>query len=367
MERLLHGLAQGLGAEEFEVHIVVLEYFGRFAEGLENRVTLHRLPPMSRLSLLYPRSLAKTVRHIAPDIVHSHSGVWLKAARAGRLAGARAVVHTEHGRPTPIPLGDRLIDGWASRSTDIVIAVSEALAEVLRGHVVRDPTEVRVIINGVDTAHFQPASDPAPARRALGIPEEAAVIGSVGRLEPVKNYRLALRALARLGDRLPDGRIPWLVLAGDGRDRPALEAEAVALGVRSRVIFLGWQPDAARVYHALDLFTISSISEGTSISLLEAMSSAVCPVVTAVGGNAEVLGPDLQDLLVPSEDDAALATAWRRQLADPAGCAAIGRSARDRVQEWFSLDRVVRQHAALYREILERRGAVTVPATGDRS
>ena len=105
------------------------------------------------------------------------------------VAGVPAMVHTEHGRPDPVPLTDRLIDNRASRWTDAVVAVSEALADVLRRQVVHDPSRVRVISNGVDTTRLHPPTDRLALRQELGIPHEALVIGSIGRLEPIKNYR----------------------------------------------------------------------------------------------------------------------------------------------------------------------------------
>ncbi len=354
MERVLHDLAKRLPPHGFEVHLVVLEYYGRFAEGLADAATLHRIPPMSRFSLLHPRELANTFRAIAPDIVHSHAGVWLKGARAAQLAGVRAMVHTEHGRPDPVPFSDRLIDNWASRHTDVVIAVSEALAEVLRRQVVHCPSRVRVITNGVDTERLLPTNERSALRLELGIPEDALVIGSIGRLEPIKNYPLAVRGFARLGDRMADGRSPWLVLVGDGSQRLALERLAAELGVAARVKFLGWRADAERIYGALDLFTLTSLSEGTSISLLEAMSSGVCPVVTDVGGNRTVLGPELDFLLVPPGDEVALAARWQGQLADPTGRTALGQVARGRVQKNFSLERSVQEQVAVYRAVANR-------------
>jgi glycosyltransferase involved in cell wall biosynthesis len=354
MERLLHSLAKRLPARGFEVHVVVLEYYGQFARGLEETATLHQAPPMSRLSLLYPRHLARMLQAIGPDVVHSHTGVWLKGAHAARLAGVPVTVHTEHGRPDPVPLADRLIDNRASRWTDVTIAVSDALADVLRRQVVHDPSRVRVITNGVDTTRLRPPEDRSALRHELGIPEADLVIGSIGRLEPVKNFRLALDGFARLGARLGNGQTPWLVLVGDGSERQALERHAIELDVASRVKFLGWRPDAERIYGTFDLFTLTSLSEGTSISLLEAMSSEVCPIVTDVGGNRAVLGSDLDSLLVPSREDTALANAWHRQLIDPTGRATLGRRARQRVEEEFSLDRMIEQHIALYHELVNR-------------
>lgn len=355
MERVLHDLALRLPAQGFEVHIVVLQYLGRFAEGLERQVNFHQVPPMSRLSLLYPGGLIRLLREVGPDVVHSHAGVWLKSASAARRAGVRAVVHTEHGRPDPVPLTDRLIDNRASRKTDAIVAVSENLAGVLRCQVVHDPARVRVIPNGVDVEALRPPADRTALRAALGLPADVPVIGSIGRLEPVKNYQLALRALARLVMAAGTGAAPILVLAGDGSERSTLEELAGRLGVAAQVRFLGWRADADRLYGAFDLFTLSSRSEGTSISLLESMSSGVCPVVTDVGGNRAVLGPTLAHLVVPGDDEVALAECWRRQLSDAAGRAAAGAAARARVEAEFSLDRMIEQYAALYHELLAPR------------
>lgn len=357
MERVLHSLGRHLPAHGFEVHIVVLEYLGRFAEELEG-VTFHQVPPMGRLSLLHPGELIATLRQVAPDVVHSHSGVWLKVSRAAHVARVPVMVHTEHGRPDPVPLADRIIDNCASRMTDAVIAVSEPLAQVLRRQVMHDPAKLTVIRNGVDTRRLAQPVDRAALRQQLGIPVAAPVIGSIGRLEPVKNYPLALRALARL--ELPSElEPPLLVLVGDGSERPALEQEAARLGIGDRVRFLGWRDDAERIYPAFDIFTLTSTSEGTSISLLEAMSSGVCPVVTDVGGNRAVLGPALEPLLVPDNDDATLAQRWREYLSDAGSRSDRARQAQQRVREAFSLEHMVEQHATLYRRLLTQKSAVS--------
>src|SRR5437899_6349454 len=364
MERLLHDLAKALPTRGFEVHVVVVVGFGRFADGLREVADLHQVPPMSKLSLIYPRQLIKVLQRIAPDVVHSHSGVWFKASRAARLAGVPVVIHTEHGRRVPDRVTDRLIDSLACRSTDLVIAVSEALAEMLRSRIIRDPKRLRVITNGVDVDRLQPASDALAVRRHLQIPAGTPVIGSVGRLEPVKNYRLALRALARIRE-LGCGPPPLLVLVGDGTERGMLEELAATLGVADRVRFLGWRDEVERLYGVFDLFTLTSRSEGTSISLLEAMSMGLCPVVTDVGGNRMLLGPDLASLLVPSDDEAALAAAWRRCLLDADLRQEMARRARARIQSEFSLERMVESHIEVYRQLATaasatvRRGGLT--------
>lgn len=353
MERLVNELAQALPSRGVEVHVVVIEGFGRFAAGLQDMARLHQVAPMSRFSLFYPAELVAVLRGIRPDVVHSHSGVWFKASRAARLLRVPVTIHTEHGRPVPDRVRDRLSDNLASRSTDAVIAVSEALADVLRRRVVHDPSRIRLILNGVDVRRLRPSADRDSLRRELGIPAGSPVIGSVGRLEPVKDYRLALRAFARL-DAAMEGRPPaFLLLAGDGSQRRELEELAERCGLASRVKFLGWCDEVERVYGAFDLFTLTSRSEGTSVSLLEAMSSGLCPVVTDVGGNRAVLGPELSALLVPPEDEVSLAETWKRYLVDPELRGVMGRRARERVERAFSLDQMVEQHLSLYRSLLD--------------
>lgn len=353
MERVLHELCRHLPSYGFEVHVVVLEYLGAFGKGLESVATLHQVPRMSRLSLAHPGPLAGLLRAIRPDILHSHSGVWLKASRAAALANVPRHVHTEHGRILPIPLSDRIVDHLASRRTDIAVAVAAPLRDALLASVVHGACEVRLVPNGVDTERLRPSAEAsAAARRALGIPASTPVIGSVGRLEPVKNYRLAIEALALLSSPMQGKPAPILVLVGDGQERASLEAMARTLGVSERVRFLGWRPDADRVYGAFDLFTLVSRSEGTSVSLLEAMSAGLCPVVTDVGGNRAVLGDDLAPMLVKDNDARSVSERWAELLADPITLRRMGGLARTRVETAYSLDHMTGAYAELYRELL---------------
>jgi glycosyltransferase involved in cell wall biosynthesis len=188
-------------------------------------------------------------------------------------------------------------------------------------------------------------------RQAFGIPSDAPIIGSIGRLEPVKAYEVMIDAFAELlaAWRADAGPAPALVLAGDGSERSRLAARAVERGVATQVHLLGWRDDVHDLHAAFHLFSLSSLSEGTSVSLLEAMSAARCPVVTDVGGNAAVLGPALGHRLVPARNPGALAAAWAAALRDPARRAADAAAARRRVQEAFSLRAMIHRYEALYR------------------
>lgn len=349
MERLLADLVLRADPAGFEPHVLVLQYLGRFARELEGHATLHVSPPLPKWSLLFPGSLARQLLAIAPDVVHSHSGVWYKTARAARVAGVPRVIHTEHGRAAPDPLKARLLDGLASGYTDVVAAVSEVLARQLEASVVRGRATIRVIPNGVDTERYRPEADSGRIRAELQISAETAIIGSIGRLERIKGYDVMVRAFACLAAKRASGSPVHLVVAGDGAERPGLQAMAERLGVADRVHLLGWRDDPGELLSSFSLFTMASRSEGTSVSLLEAMSSGLCPVVTDVGGNAAVLGAELPHRLVAPEDPEALAVAWQQALDDTAGRRSDGSTARDRVERHFGLTAMVRSYESLYR------------------
>lgn len=348
MERLLANLARSADPERFESHVLVLQYLGHFAAGLDEVATLHTAEPLPRYSMFWPRPLIRQIRDIAPDVVHTHSGVWYKATLAARRAGVPHLVHTEHGRRRPDPWQHRFWDGLASKRTDLVVAVSEALREQLAVTVVRHPERIRVIPNGVDTEVHRPCPDSGAIRRELGIPTEVPIIGSIGRLEPIKGYDVMVRAFAELRARWQHGPTPVLVIAGNGSERSRLEGLVAQLQLRGAVRLLGWRNDIAELHESFTLFTMSSRSEGTSMSLLEAMSSGICPVVTAVGGNPAVLGEELGHRLVPSEDPGTLAATWRDALLDQTRRADDAKRARRRVQDEFGIKAMTRAYELLY-------------------
>ena len=348
MERLLADIVRGLDRSRFEAHVLVLQYFGRFADGLHEIAQLHQAPPMSRWSMFRPTALARQVARIAPHVVHTHSGVWYKASLAARMAGVRRIIHTEHGRQSPDPLSYRTIDSLAARRTNVVVAVSEPLRQQLVATRVAPARRICVVQNGVDTNLYRPRRDDGALRREIGVDEHVPIIGSIGRLEHIKGYDVMIDAFARLVSTWSEGRKPVLVLAGEGSHREQLERMIQERGIASHVHLLGWRNDAQALYAGFTFFTMSSRSEGTSVSLLEAMSTGLCPVVTNVGGNANVLGPELAHRLTPTQDANALVTAWREALRDRTTRAADGVAARARVMREFSIEAMISAYERLY-------------------
>jgi glycosyltransferase involved in cell wall biosynthesis len=347
MERVLSDIVLRCDRTRFESHVLCLQYLGRFASGLDEVATLHLAKPMTAASMLRPHSLAHQIRAIEPHVVHSHSGVWYKASYAARLARVPLVVHTEHGRASPDPLRDRLVDAIGARRTDVVVAVSDLLAQQLMRTLSIPSRKLAVIPNGVDVDGYAPHADTGRLRRELGIPLSTPIIGSIGRLEPIKGYDVMIDAFAVLRERGQD-RGAMLVIGGEGTERAALEQRVRDRGLTSGVRMLGWRDDVLDLHSSFTLFTMSSRSEGTSISLLEAMSAGLPPVVTAVGGNGAVLGEPLAHRLVPSENPAALASCWAELLGSPEVRAREASAARHRVINAFGLEAMVRSYERAY-------------------
>lgn len=349
MERLIAEIIRRIDRARFESHVVGLQFLGRFSEGLDELAHFHVGPAMSKASVLRPVALARFISEIAPDVVHSHSGVWMKSSIAARMARVRRVIHTDHGRVFPIPLMKRYQDRLALRHTHALVAVSAKLAEDLIATDPRYGERLHVIENGVDTTVNRPRPDTGKLRAELQLADDIPIIGSVGRLEPVKAYEVAISALELLYRTWPEERpAPVLVIAGDGSVAEDLRRQASAAGIAHACHFLSWRDDISDLHSCSSLFTMSSRSEGTSVSLLEAMSAEVCPVVTDVGGNAAVLGESLSHRLVPSEDPERLSEAWRSALADAEGRRRDARAARERVVERFDLRRMVEAYEEIY-------------------
>ena len=159
---------------------------------------------------------------------------------------------------------------------------------------------------------------------------------------------MLLRAFARVAGQRDNVD---LLLAGDGPLRGDLERQVQAAGIGHRLKFLGIRSDVPDLLRAADVFALTSVSEAASLTLIEAMACARPSVVTDVGGNPELIRDGVEGLLVPRGDDAACAKALIRLLDDPVLAATMGRSARLRAEERFSLANTVEKYHALYRRL----------------
>ena len=319
----------------------------------------HVLKLLPAVSMLWPSELAHTIRTTGAGVVHLHSGCWYKGSLAARLAGV-PVLYTEHGREHHDPPLAKWLDRRAARRTDAVVTVSDRLARYMERVLGVPASRLQTIQNGVDTSVFTPGVAPTSLREQFGIPPEAMVVGSIGRLEPVKAYTRLIDAVATLRASNAVGRPVVGILWGEGSARAELEARVAERELGGVFHLPGWTEDARESHRLLDVFALTSLSEGASVSLMESLASGVTPLVMNVGANAEVVGPELANQVVPAADEAAFTAALIATLRDEARRARAAVAGRRHVESHYSLDTMLAAYERLYRELVA--GSVGEPS-----
>lgn len=371
-------LTEGLASRGYETTLVA----GDVARGEESMervaqaagVEIVRVPGLSRepsplRDLLAARTLARIIREVRPDVVHTHTA---KAGAVGRFAALVAarprpvVVHTFHGHVLRGYFGTtgsrvyRAIETVLARLSDRLVAVSPEVRDELVGLGVAPASKFEVIRLGIDLeprVRFE--GDRAEVRRRLGIPADTFLVGWFGRMTAVKRTDDLLTTLAALRGLGVDAT---LLLVGDGDDRPRLEERAHALGLARSCLFLGYQEEVAPWYAICDAVVLTSANEGTPVTIIEALAAGKPVVVTDVGGVSDVVEEAVTGYLVPAGDTDALAERLRRIAADPPAAARMGAAGRDVVLDRYAVSRLVGDVDALYRRLLAER-STTSPTT----
>lgn len=348
MEMLVVDLAIALTRRGRDVGITCISGEGPLAERARDggvEVALQRVD--GPLQVVLPLGLVRRLRHLRPDVVGIHSGAWLKGARAAKVAGVPRIVHTMHGRPEERHWHDGLVSRCAGRWTSRIVVVSEELRHYAVHDLRLPDAKLDVILNGVNTVRFRPGQSSGVLRGQLGLGPDARLIGAVGRLDPVKDHATLLRAMVLVRAAVPAAH---LAIVGDGALRGHLEQLAGSLGVGDAVSFCGLSADTAQVYRDIDLFVLSSLREGTSMSLLEAASSGVPCVATDVGGTPIVLDGGRGGSLVMPGDARMLADAVIAALSDTSSAMSRARHARATIELRFSEDAMVDGYLRTYLE-----------------
>ena len=339
MEQVVVDLVKAIDRGRFEPVVICLMRLGPLGEELRALgLSVHLLPPLTPIvSFLYPAPLVKILRQVGAEVVHVHSGCWIKGVVGARLCGVKRVIYTLHGATYGRICTQKLMERVAAALTDQIVTVSSDLKGQLdaAGHM--PMAKVAVIINGIDTERFRSLPLPAPGHPLR--------IGVIARFEPVKDLGTLLRAMKILQN---EGLFPALDLIGDGSERGALEGLATELGLTNQVSFHGFQRETLQYLAAIEIFANTSLSEGTSISILEAMAAGKPVVATAVGGNPALIAEGVNGLLVPPCDPAALAQALKRLIGDESLRRQIGMVNREKARNEFGLAAMTRQYAGLY-------------------
>ena len=363
-EELILGTSTRLPDEGVETGVVAITERGPIAEEIAGAgvpVQLARGEPGPRDPLAFVR-LVRLLQLEQPDVVHTFL---LNAGLYGRLAaiaaGVPLILAAEQNLYKSKKRRHAVLERVLAARTFRIVACCHTVGEFYRRQVGVTPGKIAVIYNAVSFDQVPAPEDRERARRGLGLPLDAQVLGTVGRLTQQKGHRVLLQALAQLAPRFP---ALVLAVAGEGPLASALEAEAEELGMQERVRFLGVRRDRQTLYAAMDAFVLPSLWEGLSLALIEAMGAARPIVATTVGGNPEVVDHGRSGLLVPPGDPNSLSNALEALLADADLRQRLGAAACYEARARFSIDQHVRQVAGLYRQGLGERVNAEPAGTG---
>lgn len=321
------------------------------------------------VDLSVARRIRKEAARRGVGLFHTHQYTPMFYAAASRMPPATLIprrrpriLFTEHGRHYPdVRSGKRVFFNQyllsRNHQIDRVTAVGAFVKQALVNNEGLAAERIEVIYNGIDPARFDVTDHEAvrsETRRELGLAPGQPVLLQVARFHPVKDHATALHAFAHVlndwGSAAAEAR-PVFLLAGEGDKRQELEAMIRSLKIENNVRFLGVRHDVPRLMAATDVFVLSSLSEGISVTLLEAMGCGVPIAATNVGGNGEIVEHELNGLLSPRADPRRLADNILAMLRDPAMLHRMGEAARKRLLVRFTQDQMHRRYAELYSQM----------------
>jgi len=338
----------------FEPTILCLDGIGPLGEQLRDEgvdvINLERRPGRDyRVAW----RMARLIKQRGIELVHAHQYTPFFYAALAKfvMRGRFRLILTEHGRhyPDTVSRQRRLTNRWLlGPMADAITGVCQFSADSLVQNDGFSRKRIVVIDNGIVIDRYKPVDHRGELRARLGLDPARRYVGNIARFHPVKDQAMLLHAFARVAAARDDVD---LLLVGDGPLRESLTDLSRSLGIEGRVRFLGIRADVPDILRALDVFALTSVSEAASLTLLEAMASGVPVVVTAVGGNPELVRHGIDGLHVPRGDASATATAILQILSDPGTASGMGESGRQRVVERYQLDDTVAAYLRLYRDM----------------
>jgi glycosyltransferase involved in cell wall biosynthesis len=345
LEGFLWYLARFADRARFAPSVLCLDAAGEWADRFSAaQIPVEALGGKRRPTWINVARLARRLFSLRPDIVHTHNvTAHLIGTLAARMARVPVVLNTKQGFVHPSGRLAAWVNRHAVSNCRRIVAVCSDTARCALEIEKLPPERVLIIPNGVDTDAYHP-----PAGRPASAGSHAI---HVARLRPEKDQATLLRAVRLVVDRQPDFT---LELVGDGYSRPELEALARRLNLQRQVVFLGVRQDVPALLGGAGLFVLSSLTEGTSLAVLEAMATGLAVVATDVGGNGEVVADGETGILVPPGDPSRLADAILTLVADPERAIRMGQAGRRRVERFFDVRSIVRRYEDLYLELRRR-------------
>lgn len=354
LETLVAECVNRMPADKYRHAIVCLTDYTEFSKKITKPgveiYALHKAPGLAPGTHV---ALWKLLRKLRPTVLHTYNLSAIEYTVAARLAGVPVRVHAEHGREATDPDGKNLKHNLLRRLLipfiDVYVPVSGDLQRWLKSAIGVPDKKNLLVNNGVDTTGFEPRNGSAAQAQAQPFPADCFVIGTVGRIQEVKNHRALIDAFLHLLALLPTEKDRLrLAIVGDGPLLPALREQIAAADIADLVWLPGARTDIAKIMRGFSVFALPSIAEGTPVTILEAMSTGLPVVATRVGGIPEVVLDGLTGAVVPPGDPKALATALAKYIRQPELAAQHGAAGRLRVEQKYSMTAMLAAYTQLY-------------------
>lgn len=338
--------------ERFEVDILCLRHRGELADRISNPNSKVIFDDKAGEGIWASiKKIVQTCKLGNYHIVHSHGFTTMLTSYIAKLISPYPmIINGEHGTLYHDSLKQRLIQKFLFMKMDLNLSVSQDLKETIISAFSIHKDNFHTIINGVDTDKFSNTGDLSSIfRQSLDIKDDDLIIGSVGRLVPVKNYPSLINAFSMLLKSHPDCH---LVLAGDGVERELLKSHIDELGLQDKIHLLGRRDDIPSLMNQFDLFVLPSFSEGLSNTLLEAMSCGTPVIASDVGGNKEIILEGTTGYLYPSDDATSLANILKSLASNQALIKQLSDNARKHICHRFSIESMVRNYEDTYLNLI---------------
>jgi len=347
-EQVIKNLVEATDTTLFNTSILCIESpLGPFGEILSKKG--FQIDLMSRkqgfdIKLVF--EIRKYIIRHKIDVIHCHQYTpWVYGALASILTGAK-VIFTEHGRffPDRTSWKRKYINPLLMKLTDHVTAISKATKQALVDYEYIPASKIQVIYNGIAELDYSIAAA-QDLRVQLSIPDSSLILGTISRLDPIKNHHLLISSFATLQQKHPE---LILLIVGDGELRTSLEKQVNLYSMSDKVIFTGFQPNPVDYLQLMDIFLLPSLSEGTSMTLLRAMSLSKACIVTDVGGNPEIIQDKVNGLVTPSDDMNMLVAASESLINDCKLRISLGVAGRRSFEERFSIQSMLKNYQEIY-------------------
>lgn len=349
-EMVIKNIIEGLNSYDLIMSIFCIETpLGPWGEELKNKgVQINSATRNAGFDFNIVKKIRTHIIQHNIDIIHCHQYTpWVYGTLAAALTKTK-VVFTEHGRfyPDSASWKRRLINPLLTFCTNKITSISKATKSALEEFEYISPRRIDVIYNGIAEVTAD-AKEAAIIREGLNIPKDGVILGTIARFDPIKNHLMMLDAFAKARKENPN---LFLIMIGDGTERPKVESKINELNLKDFVRLTGYQPNPSNYLLLFDIFLLSSLSEGTSMTLLESLSLGIPCIVTDAGGNAEIIENNYNGAVTPNADINAFSEAiLKLAISDLTD---MRKSARKRFEQRFTNTIMNEQYHAIYEQLV---------------